>query len=203
MGLARRLGMGSREVAAAIAERVQTGDLFETPQVDGPGFLNLVLQRDWLERHTEALAADDRAGVPVTDSPRRVVVDYSGPNAAKELHVGHLRSTVIGDAVTRLLGFQGHEVIRRDHLGDWGTPVGMLLENLVDQGWAGGAVAGRAVGDLTARYREARARFEADPEFAARARRRVVALQKGEPETLTLWRELVAESEGRLDRARS
>ncbi|QFZ21370.1 arginine--tRNA ligase domain-containing protein [Saccharothrix syringae] len=106
MGSAKRLGRAPREVA-------------------GPGFVNFTLRRAWLEERTAALLDDPRLGVPTTDAPRRFAVNYGGPNVAKEMHVGHLRSSIIGDAVVRLLEFQGHEVLRHNHLGDWGTPFGM------------------------------------------------------------------------------
>ncbi|HET7132612.1 MAG TPA: arginine--tRNA ligase, partial [Gammaproteobacteria bacterium] len=138
-------------------------------------------------------AADERLGVPETAAPEVVVVDYSSPNVAKEMHVGHIRTTVIGDALVRVLGFLGHRVIRQNHLGDWGTQFGMLIEHLVDEGWD--LSGDHTIKDLNSLYRQAQERFQGDPEFADRARRRVVALQSGDETTLTLWRALVAESE--------
>jgi arginyl-tRNA synthetase len=135
-----------------------------------------------------AMAGDDRLGVAPAAEPRTVVIDYSAPNVAKEMHVGHLRSTVIGDAAARVLSWQGHRVLRVNHLGDWGTPFGMLLEHLVESG-------GSEITDLTAFYQAARARFDADPDFRTRARLRVVALQGGDPASRELWRRLVAQSE--------
>lgn len=192
MGLAKRLGLPSREVASRLVEHLDLGDMVESPELGGPGFINFVLRRDWLERRTTALACDQRIGVTAVERSR-VVVDYGGPNVAKEMHVGHLRSAIIGDALVRLLEFKGHEVIRRNHLGDWGTPFGMLLEHMVDGGWSGGF--DHAIGDLNAFYQEARKKFEGDPAFADRARRRVVALQSGDRPTLELWHQLVRESE--------
>jgi arginyl-tRNA synthetase len=123
----------------------------------------------------------------------RAIVDYSAPNVAKEMHVGHLRSTIIGDALVRVLEFVGHEVVRQNHLGDWGTPFGMLIEHLLSVGEAEAAHE-LSVGDLGRFYQEARADFDANPDFADRARRRVVALQAGDPQTLRLWKLLVDES---------
>src|ERR671933_2696485 len=133
-----------------------------------------------------------RLGVPPQPA-ETVVMDYSAPNVAKEMHVGHLRSTIIGDALVRVLEFVGHDVIRQNHLGDWGTPFGMLIEHLLSVGEAEAAEE-LSVGDLGRFYQEARAEFDANPDFAERARRRVVALQAGDPRTLRLWRRLVDES---------
>src|SRR5256885_7687375 len=197
MPLGKLLSLPSRQVAAAIVEHLEIGDVLEPPEVAGPGFINLTLRRDWLERHVQDLSADARLGVVRDDAPRKVVIDYSSPNAAKEIHAGHLRSTILGDAIVRLLRFAGHEVTPQNHLGDWGTPFGMLVELLVEQGW--GERQERRIPDLNAFYQEARARFDSDPEFAERARRRVVALQAGDPETMAVWRELVAESVRQLE----
>jgi arginyl-tRNA synthetase len=139
------------------------------------------------------MAGDERLGVAPAASPETVVVDYSAPNVAKEMHVGHLRSTVIGDALARLLGFLGHRVIRQNHIGDWGAPFGMLIEHLVDIGAAEPGTQ-LSVRDLNEFYRQAREKFDGDPDFAERARRRVVALQSGDPTTLALWQRLVEES---------
>jgi arginyl-tRNA synthetase len=128
----------------------------------------------------------------VTTAPRRFALDYSSPNVAKQMHVGHLRSTIIGDALHRLLRFAGHEVVPHNHLGDWGTPFGMLIEHLLDEGLADGT--DRPIGDLNAFYQQARVKFDADEAFATRARTRVVALQSGDERTLRLWQQLVDES---------
>jgi arginyl-tRNA synthetase len=131
--------------------------------------------------------------VAPTADPQRIVIDYSAPNVAKEMHVGHLRSTVIGDALARVLGFLGHEVLRENHIGDWGTPFGMLIEHLVDVGGSADA-ASFSVRDLNEFYAQARVHFDGDPDFAERSSRRVVLLQGGDAETLHLWRIFVAES---------
>ena len=198
MALARRLQMPSSAVAALIVERLDVGDMLEPPRVEGPGFVNLVLRRVWLQRHTTDLASDDRLGVPMALAPRRAVIDYGSANAAKEMHAGHLRSTVIGDSIARLLRFRGHDVIAQNHIGDWGTPFGMLLEHMLDEGWD--RAGQHAIADLDRFYQQARVKFDGDPAFAARARQRVVALQSGDPETLELWQEFVAESERHFER---
>jgi arginyl-tRNA synthetase len=182
-----------------VRSAIDPAGVVEPPTVGGPGFVNLRLRTGWLGTQLTGLTTDDRLGVPVTESRERVVVDYSGPNVAKEMHVGHLRATIIGDAIVRLREFLGHEVIRRNHLGDWGTPFGMLIEHLVDEGWTAGAGddggAEHSISDLNGFYQKARKKFDADTDFAERARRRVVALQGGDEPTLALWRMLVAESQ--------
>ncbi|GAB3970245.1 arginine--tRNA ligase [Plantactinospora veratri] len=169
-------------------------DLCSSVTVSGPGFVNLTVADDLLGTLLSRMAADPRLGVPAVTSPETVVVDYSAPNVAKEMHVGHLRSTIIGDAVARLLEWLGHRVVRANHLGDWGTPFGMLIEHLVDLGEST-AVAELSIGDLDSFYKGARAKFDADEAFRQRARQRVVALQAGDEATLRLWRLLVTESE--------
>ncbi|MGH9089517.1 MAG: arginine--tRNA ligase, partial [Acidimicrobiales bacterium] len=157
------------------------------------GFVNLTLDRRVVAAEVAAMAGDGRLGVERDPSPETVVVDYSAPNVAKEMHVGHLRSTVIGDALCRVLGHLGHRVVRENHVGDWGTPFGMLIEHLLDLGEEK-AVHELSVGDLNGFYRQARASFDADEDFRERSRRRVVLLQGGDPETLRLWQVLVAQS---------
>jgi arginyl-tRNA synthetase len=190
MGLGRKVGRPPREVAAIVAEHLETGGLLESAQIAGPGFLNLVLRDEWLEQHAAALLVHDRLGIMPTDTPRRIAIDYGSPNVAKEMHVGHLRSSIIGDSISRLLEFQGHEVIPHNHLGDWGTPFGMLIEHMLGEDSA----ADHTIGDLNGFYQAARVKFDTDPAFADRARKRVVLLQGGDEQTLELWRKLVEES---------
>ncbi|KKK05816.1 arginine--tRNA ligase [Micromonospora sp. HK10] len=194
LALARRLGRPPRTIAAEVLDRADLADLCAAAEVSGPGFLNLTVADGALAGLVSALAADPRLGVPRTATPDTVVIDYSAPNVAKEMHVGHLRSTVIGDAAARLLEWLGHRVLRANHLGDWGTPFGMLIEHLVD---LGGAEAAHelSMGDLDSFYKTARAKFDADEAFRERSRRRVVALQGGDEATLRLWRLLVEQSE--------
>jgi arginyl-tRNA synthetase len=192
LGLAKRLGRNPRDVAEQIVGAVSFDDLCETVSVSGPGFINLTLSSSFLSSQVGHLAADPRLGVASVE-PETVVVDYSGPNVAKEMHVGHLRGTVIGDALCRMLTFVGHDVRRENHIGDWGTPFGMLIEHLVDLGEEK-AVHELSVGDLDTFYRQARASFDESETFQERSRRRVVLLQSGDEETLRLWRILVGES---------
>ena len=191
MALGKALKLAPREVAAAVVAKLDLHGIGERVEIAGPGFINIILSRDFLERETLALAGDPRLGVPLATSPDKVILDYSAPNVAKEMHVGHLRSTIIGDALGRILEVLGHEVVRQNHVGDWGTPFGMLIEHFVDlgQGEKGGADAD--VGELSAFYRNARVKFDQDPKFAERSRSRVVLLQAGDAHTLALWRELI------------
>ncbi|HWO63612.1 MAG TPA: arginine--tRNA ligase [Umezawaea sp.] len=193
MSLAKKLKKAPRDVAQAVVEHLDSADLVEAPEIAGPGFVNLVLRTEWLQEQAAGLLGDDRMGAAATGVPRRVAIDLSSPNVAKEMHVGHLRSSIIGDAIMRLLRFAGHEVIPHNHLGDWGTPFGMLIEHLVDEGWKAGSEA-HSISDLNGFYVAARKKFDADPDFVERARLRVVALQGGDEETLSLWRGLVEES---------
>lgn len=192
--LARTLRRAPRDIAAEIVQNADLAGLVESVEISGPGFINIRLADSALEDMLAAVSADERLAVPTSDAPETVVIDYSAPNVAKEMHVGHLRSTVIGDAVARLLVWLGHDVRRANHVGDWGTPFGMLIEHLLDLGEAEAAHE-LSVGDLNDFYRAARIKFDADDAFADRSRRRVVALQSGDETTLRLWRLLVDESE--------
>ncbi|WP_346539601.1 arginine--tRNA ligase [Micromonospora sp. DPT] len=194
LALARRLGRPPRDIAAAVLDHAELDDVCAAAEVSGPGFLNLTVADRTLAALVSGLAGDDRLGVPVAPAPETVVVDYSAPNVAKEMHVGHLRSTVIGDAAVRLLDWLGHRVVRVNHLGDWGTPFGMLIEHLVDLGEAE-ATQELSMGDLDSFYKAARVKFDADEAFRERSRQRVVALQGGDERTLRLWRLLVEQSE--------
>jgi arginyl-tRNA synthetase len=192
MALAKRLGRAPREVAEDVVARADLRGLADV-EVAGPGFLNLTLRPEFLAERLRALLGDERLGVEPCAHPRRVVIDYSSPNVAKELHVGQLRSSLIGDALARAYRFAGHEVIARNHVGDWGTPFGMLIEHLLDLG-EDAAVASLSIGDLDAFYKEARAKFDADDAFRERSRDRVVALQSGDEETRRLWQILIDQS---------
>ncbi|MFG1871600.1 arginine--tRNA ligase [Micromonospora arborensis] len=194
LALARQLGRPPQAIAAEVLDRADLTDLCSAAEVSGPGFLNLTVADEALAGMVSALAIDLRLGVPVVTEPETVLVDYSAPNVAKEMHVGHLRSTVIGDAAARLLEWLGHRVLRANHLGDWGTPFGMLIEHLVDLGEAEAAQE-LSMGDLDSFYKAARVKFDADDTFQERSRRRVVALQGGDAATLRLWRLLVEQSE--------
>jgi arginyl-tRNA synthetase len=192
MALAKRVGRAPRELAEQIAIRADLAGVASV-EVAGPGFLNLTLSPQLLDSQLRELLVDPRLGVAAAATPKTVVIDYSSPNAAKELHVGNLRSTIIGDALARMHRFAGNVVIARNHLGDWGTPFGMLIEHLLDVGEEE-AIASLSIGDLNTFYQGARAKFDADDAFKDRARARVVALQAGDPETRRLWQILVDQS---------
>ncbi|MFY9782589.1 MAG: arginine--tRNA ligase [Acidimicrobiales bacterium] len=192
MALAKRLGCPPREVADEVVRVVDLADVARV-EIAGPGFLNLTMVSSFLSDQLVDLSNDARLGIGTTEQPLRVVIDYSAPNVAKEMHVGHLRSTVIGDALARMYRFAGHHVIARNHVGDWGTNFGMLIEHLLDLG-EGHAAATLSIGDLDEFYREARVKFDTDDAFKGRSRTRVVALQGGDPETLRLWHVLVNQS---------
>lgn len=193
LALAKRLGAKPREIADRVLAVAELDDLVQSAEVSGPGFINLTLRADVLGRMVGEVAGDERLGVPEFAQPETVVVDYSAPNTAKEMHVGHLRSTVIGDAAVRVMEWSGNRVIKRNHLGDWGTPFGMLIEHLLDIGEAE-AVHELSVGDLNGFYTAARRKFDAEDDFKERSRRRVVLLQSGDETTLRLWQLLVTES---------
>src|SRR5580693_8887917 len=197
--LAKRVGRPPREVAAELAARLDVTGLCTEPAVSGPGFINLTLRDDWIAAQASAMLGDDRLGLAPAAEPQTVVVEYSSPNIAKEMHVGHLRTTIVGDAIARSLEFAGHRVIRDNHVGDWGTQFGMLIEYLRDVGEES-AEAGSLRTDPNAFYQAARRRFDSDPVFADRARKRVVDLQGGDPGTLQLWQELVDLSKDYLHR---
>ncbi len=190
--IARNLRKTPQEIANQISELVD-GDLQPFATVSSTsGFVNISAKPGWIWKRISELLQDSRLGVGL-DEGKTFAVDYSAPNVAKEMHVGHLRSTVIGDTIVRMLEFKGHKVIRENHVGDWGTPFGMLIEHLLDLG-EDRAATELGVGDLDSFYKQARSKFVSDEEFANRSRRRVVLLQGGDEETLRLWRILVDES---------
>lgn len=188
LALARQLKRNPRELATAVVANLPRGEIVESAAVSGPGFINLTCRPEYLAAQLGRMQADGRLGVARARTPLTVVVDYSSPNLAKEMHVGHLRSTIIGDCLARTLEYLGHEVIRQNHIGDWGTPFGMLIEQMLDEGITTGS---SDVGALSAFYRAARLKFDENPAFAARARSRVLLLQQGDSGTLELWRQLI------------
>ena len=192
MALAKLIGKPPREVAELVVAALDVADI-ATVEIAGPGFLNLNLTTQVFNAQLRELSNDPRLGLEKSSAPKTVVIDYSAPNVAKEMHVGHLRSTVIGDALARMNRFVGNSVIARNHIGDWGTPFGMLIEHLLDLG-EDQAVAELSIGDLDTFYKGAREKFEADDAFKQRSRLRVVALQGGDKETLRLWKILVDQS---------
>ncbi|MGB2754882.1 MAG: arginine--tRNA ligase [Phycisphaerae bacterium] len=209
MVLAKRLGKNPREVAEQIVKRLDVSELAEAPEVAGPGFINLRLRPEWLGAELGRVCADkdDRLGVEAVERlaigespwrPETVVVDYSAPNLAKEMHVGHLRSTIIGDALVRMLEFVGHTVVKQNHVGDWGTQFGMLVAYLME--WMTTNCDAHdpiedstdsALQNLEEFYRRAKKRFDGDQEFAGCARDIVVRLQGGMPEIVELWENLL------------
>ena len=186
--LANSEGKPPREIAARIVATLDLADLCEPPEIAGPGFINLRLRTDVLAQAATDQLADPQAGVPQTSDPQIVVIDYSAPNVAKQMHVGHLRSTVIGDCLRRVLSGLGDHVIAQNHIGDWGTQFGMLVEQIHDEGIDASTL---SLPEAEALYARASAHFRADQEFADRARRRVVALQSGDEQTRGTWRQLL------------
>ena len=193
LSLARQVGRAPRDVAGPIAERLAAADAVASAEVSGPGFINIALSDSWIATQSGVQTADPRLGVAFADPSEVVVVDYSGPNVAKELHAGHLRATIVGEAVARILEHLGHDVVRAAHLGDWGTQFGQLIEHALDIGEQA-TYDELAAGEFTAFYQSARAKFDTDPMFADRARKRVVQLQAGEPDAMRLWKLLVDDS---------
>lgn len=198
LALAGPLRSNPRQLASTVAAAIKTDDVIASCEVSGPGFLNITINDSALMRQVRARVSDPRLGIPATDIGSVIAIDYSQPNIAKEMHVGHLRSTIIGDALVRCLEFTGAKVIRQNHLGDWGTQFGMLIQYLFEHPTLRQhneqETGSQAISRLNALYRDARAAFDADPAFADRARTRVVALQAGDAETLAAWREIVTES---------
>ena len=212
MGLAKQVTektgqkTSPRQVAEQIKAHLQVGELASEVSIAGPGFINVRLSPQWLATQLQAAAADERLQILPAGSPQKVVVDYSGPNIAKEMHVGHLRSTIIGDAMSRVLDFEGDDVVRQNHIGDWGTQFGMLIahakktyanlgtwltqavqrttDSATEQQW-------NLIGDLEQFYREAKARFDSEPDFAEEARQTVVRLQAAQEPEVAFWRTIV------------
>ena len=174
-------------------------DVCAEPAISGPGFVNLTLRDDWIGAQASALVGDAKLGIAATSSPQTVVVEYSSPNMSKEMHVGHLRTTVVGDAIARVLDATGEQVIKDNHVGDWGTQFGMLIEHLLDVG-EHSEQADLLRTDPNVFYQAARRKFDTDPAFADRSRARVVELQGGDADTMRLWDELMDLSRGYLHR---
>ena len=201
MGLSKYVGMNPRECAAKIAEAIlpKIGDCMGEPEIAGPGFINLRFTNDYLTSAAQAMAEDaaGRLAQPTVSNPQKIVVDYSSPNIAKEMHVGHLRSTIIGDTLSNMLEFVGHDVVRLNHVGDWGTQFGMLVEHLRDEYPAALTLETSQdveLGDLVLLYKAAKKRFDWDEDFKKRAREGVVKLQAGNEEELAAWKALCAAS---------
>jgi arginyl-tRNA synthetase len=186
--LANEQGRPPREVAAELVAKIDLADLCEPLEVAGPGFINLRLRADVLASVATAVLTEPGAGISPAERPQRVVVDYSSPNVAKQMHVGHLRSTIIGDCFTRVLRAQGHTVIPQNHIGDWGRQFGMLVEEILDERLDASSL---DLPGAEALYQRANARLKESEEFADRARERVVKLQAGDAETRRIWQQLI------------
>lgn len=200
LALAKKAKANPRELASQVVSQVVTGDVIKDIEVSGPGFLNITITDKAITENLAARYADtDRLGVPVPERAGTTVVDYAQPNVAKEMHVGHLRSAVIGDALVQLMEFAGETVVRRHHIGDWGTQFGMLIQYLDEHPHeldhkAAEVTGEEAMSNLDRLYKAARKFFDSDEEFKTRARRRVVDLQAGDPHTLATWQKFVDES---------
>ena len=188
MVLSKPAGCNPRQLAEKIIALLPKNGAIKKVALAGPGFINFFLDENWLAQQVKKALASERLGVPLVAKPQQVVIDYSSPNLAKEMHVGHLRSTIIGDAVARTLEFLGHQVIRQNHVGDWGTQFGMLLA-LMEQDRAAGREISMNLADLENFYRSAKQQFDESFAFAQRARQLVVDLQAGDIGCLQLWRE--------------
>ncbi len=199
MGAAKKLNTDPRKLATKVVENLELDGIATNVALAGPGFINIHLDKNWLSAQLNRIAQDDHIGVTqrgtdpedsLQEKQQTVVVDYSAPNLAKEMHVGHLRSTIIGDAVVRALEFRGDKVIRQNHMGDWGTQFGMLIAHLSDK-LASNEVAETALSDLENFYREAKVRFDNEESFANRARADVVKLQSGDKQCAKLWQQFI------------
>ena len=196
MPLAKILKRNPRDIATEVISSIKTNGAIVKVEVAGPGFINIWLNDEWLSSQASTLLADERLGITTKENPTRVVVDYSGPNMAKQMHVGHLRSTIIGDTLANLLTFLGDEVIRQNHIGDWGTQFGMLiafLEELEDQSGS------ENLRDLEQFYKDAKGRFDVETDFATRAREYVVKIQGGDEHCLQLWKQFIDISLGHCE----
>ncbi len=192
MAAAKQAGKPPREIAEAVAEALTQHAEIATAEVAGPGFVNLDVTDDTLSQWADRTADDERLGFRAADDPKVVLVDYAGPNVAKAMHVGHLRATIIGDALARLFRFAGHQVIRDPHFGDWGFQMGLLIATVQEQGIDPATI---TLDDLQRLYPEATERAREDEEFADRARRTTVGLQQGDEAARAIWRQMKAVSE--------
>jgi len=195
MILAKQLGQPPRTIAQRIVDHLEIADLCHPPEIAGAGFINLKLQTSFLETTLAQMHRDQRLGIPPVTQPETIIVDFSSPNIAKEMHVGHLRSTIIGDCLARIFEFLGHRTLRLNHVGDWGTQFGMLITHLKTE-FPQALTQSHALdlGDLVEFYRQAKTRFDTDAEFRDKARLAVVDLQSGEPSAHQAWQLLCAQS---------
>lgn len=195
MSLAKPLKQKPRDIAQKIVDHLNVSDICEVPEIAGPGFINLMIKPSYLEAQLGSMIGFARLGVDRVETPQKIVVDFSSPNIAKEMHVGHLRSTIIGDCIARILEFRGHEVLRLNHVGDWGTQFGMLITYL-REAYPEALTKADAldIGDLVAFYKKAKQRFDEDEAFCETSRQAVVKLQAKDPETIQAWKLLCDQS---------
>ncbi|MEL6787860.1 MAG: arginine--tRNA ligase [Cyanobacteria bacterium J06607_15] len=195
LSLAKPLKQNPRAIAQSIIDQLQIDNLCEVPTIAGPGFINFTLKSDYIGQLLNQIQADERLGIPLVEPSKKVVVDFSSPNIAKEMHVGHLRSTIIGDAIARILEFRGYDVLRLNHVGDWGTQFGMLIAYL-REAYPEALTTANAldIGDLVSLYKKAKVRFDEDEEFKQTARQEVVNLQGGAADSLHAWKLLCDQS---------
>ena len=195
MSLGKKLQQKPRAIAEQLVSHLQINDICEPPEIAGPGFINLTLKPTYLETQLGAMQADSRLGVATAEHPQKVVIDFSSPNIAKEMHVGHLRSTIIGDSIARILEFRGHNVLRLNHVGDWGTQFGMLIAYLKEVYPEALTTADALdLGDLVSLYKKAKVRFDEDETFRESARQEVVRLQAEDEDSLHAWQLLCDQS---------
>ncbi|OLT58858.1 arginine--tRNA ligase [Moorena bouillonii] len=195
LALSKRLKQPPRAIAESLLQYLDVAEICQSPTIAGPGFINLSLKPAYLEERLREIYTDPRLGVAVASAPRRVIVDFSSPNIAKEMHVGHLRSTIIGDSIARILEFRGQNVLRLNHVGDWGTQFGMLITYL-REAYPSALTTADALdlGDLVTLYRQAKQRFDADEEFREASRLEVVKLQSGAADSRRAWQLLCDQS---------
>jgi len=195
LSLGKQFKQNPRETAQQIVNHLQIDTLCDPPEIAGPGFINLRLKPSYLQQQLQTISQDSQLGAEKAEHAQRVVVDFSSPNIAKEMHVGHLRSTIIGDCIARILEFRGHDVLRLNHVGDWGTQFGMLIAYL-KQAYPEALTQADALalGELVTLYREAKKRFDEDEQFQKLAREEVVNLQKGAEDSLQAWQLLCQQS---------
>jgi arginyl-tRNA synthetase len=196
MKLAKELKQNPREIAVMVCAHIDITGMVAKVEVAGPGFINIWLNDAWLATQANAILEDKRVGVGYVEQPQKVVVDYSGPNMAKQMHVGHLRSSIIGDTLATLLEFLGDEVIRQNHIGDWGTQFGMLIAYLEEQNTDGNT---QELKDLEQFYKDAKVRFDESEAFANKAREYVVKIQGGDEHCLMLWQSFINASLGHCE----
>ncbi|MDD5349201.1 MAG: arginine--tRNA ligase, partial [Chthoniobacteraceae bacterium] len=191
MVLAKARRANPRQIAAQIIERLDVAGICEAPEIAGAGFLNFRLKPEFLAQRTQALLEDPRLGVPQAAKKRKIVLDFSSPNVAKPMHVGHIRSTILGDTLARIARFLGHEVITDNHVGDWGTQFGKVI-----YGWKhfrdDAALAADPIHELVRLYKQANALCDSEPAILTACREELVKLQAGDAENLGIWKETVA-----------